>query len=166
MNTIDDIIIGQEVVVPIYGVGKVVSVAKAGVFVKLKPYACNYTMMFDPINVSLNNVEAIKEIQMRSSMNYYILEFEDDWADEMDIKGFMLFEEDKNAEDFLQNIKDGVINNYGETDIEIYFGSNESNTYDTADDFMEKLKLTEISKEEYNAIKKYFPIGMGTVPIP
>lgn len=52
-------IIGQEAVVPEYGLGKVISFRNniterlAPNFVEVKPYACDYSMKFDPKNVRL-----------------------------------------------------------------------------------------------------------------
>ena len=50
---IADIIIGQEAVVPKYGLGRIVQVTDTMLYVK--PYICDYPMAFDP-----NNVQVIK----------------------------------------------------------------------------------------------------------
>jgi len=57
---ISDIIIGQEAVVPYYGLGRVLSVTKNGI--EVKPYVCGYPMIFDPKNVRLValNIEELK----------------------------------------------------------------------------------------------------------
>jgi len=50
---ITDIVIGQEAIVPKYGLGRILEVTKD--MIAVKPYICDYPMAFDP-----NNVQVIK----------------------------------------------------------------------------------------------------------
>lgn len=50
------LIVGQEAVVPTYGLGRIVSfdLSTTGYkFIEVRPYICNYEMKFDPANVKL-----------------------------------------------------------------------------------------------------------------
>jgi len=46
---VSEIFIGQEAVVPKYGLGRIISISKE--FIKVKPYVAGYTMTFDPSNI-------------------------------------------------------------------------------------------------------------------
>lgn len=75
--------------------------------------------------------------------------FDDNWADEMDIAGFDIFTKEhweyKKLE--LEHTKFPQ---------EVGFGTNESNTYDSAEEFLSMFKEQEISKEEEKIIRKFF----------
>jgi hypothetical protein len=51
-------IIGQEAIVPEYGVGRVISFENKmpNTFIEVRPYACDYPMKFDPKNVQLISI--------------------------------------------------------------------------------------------------------------
>ena len=83
---------------------------------------------------------------------HYLVKFEDNWADEIDISGFKLFEKDK-----WEELKKKILTITGE--INIYFGSNEDNEYDNAEDLLSCFKTYPITSEQYNLILKLFPSG-------
>ena len=54
-------IIGQEAVVPKYGLGRVVDI-KSHNGIEVRPYICNYSMIFDAKNVKLVKINYDEEI--------------------------------------------------------------------------------------------------------
>ena len=75
--------------------------------------------------------------------------FEDNWADEMDLKGFDIIskaEWEYKKKELLHT----------EFPIEVGFGTNEENTYETREDFIKHFKAHEISEKEESTIKKFF----------
>jgi hypothetical protein len=54
-------IIGQEAVVPDYGLSRVVSVGHS--FIEVKPYTIDYTMKFDPKNVKLVKINLEEDLE-------------------------------------------------------------------------------------------------------
>jgi len=53
-------IIGQEAVVPEYGLGRVVSIHSYGI--EVRPYICDYSMTFDADNVKLVKIHYEEEV--------------------------------------------------------------------------------------------------------
>ena len=51
-------VIGQEAVVPKYGLGRVISFRnkEPARYIEVKPYICGYPMLFDPKNVKLTKI--------------------------------------------------------------------------------------------------------------
>ena len=83
-------------------------------------------------------------------MKYYLYKFSDNWADEMDVKGFAVLTEtqkDIAVSKIKRNFKKGGT---------ICFGSNEDNEYDSLQDVMDCIEIKQISQSEYNTIIKLF----------
>lgn len=84
-------------------------------------------------------------------MKYYLCTFADNWADEMDLTGFVILndvEKDIIVATIRKEYKHG-----GTIDI----GSNEEvKVYDSLSEIMDTLDFKEITAVEYNAIKKAF----------
>lgn len=82
--------------------------------------------------------------------------FNDNWADEMDIDGFVLMkdEEWKDSRKKISNCK---------KKISVSFGSNEWNEYGDGKHLLSKIKAKTITEEEAIVIKKFFGKEYGQV---
>lgn len=88
-------------------------------------------------------------------MKYYLYQYDANWADEMDVAGFMaLTETEKDMA--LAKIKKDF--RRGGT---IYIGSNEDIEYSDLDEVMNDVTITEISKQEYDVLIKLFGGSFG-----
>lgn len=88
-------------------------------------------------------------------MKYYLCTYDDNWADEMDITGFCVVDEE-GKEAMIRGIK--VTYKDGGS---ISFGTNEDNEYDDADDVLATVSFKQISKAEYNTINRLFGGSFG-----
>jgi hypothetical protein len=84
---------------------------------------------------------------------FYLVKYEDNWADEFDIYGFEIF--NQRQFDFL-NVVINDIRKVG--DFEYYFGTNEYIDYTSVQGVRNALEFKEISKEEFETLKK---LGLG-----
>lgn len=87
---------------------------------------------------------------------FYILKYEDNWADEMDIQSFVIL----NEEDKI-NFYDKAKNNLNKLNKELVvsLGTNEEIIFKKGSDFIKKLKVKEMSETEANIIKNYISKG-------
>jgi len=99
-------------------------------------------------------------------MSYFLVKFNDDWADEMDIDGFHVYDKE-----VWQRIVTRV-KNYG-GGFDAHFGTNEENEYMDADDLLSNYKVTEIFEQDYDTLKRLFAksydnnlIDYGNFPTP
>ena len=103
-----------------------------------------------------------------------LVKFSDNWADEMDVKGFCIY---KSKEEFDEDLKEEIVDSAGIEDEEYddfisgnYFwyshgiGSNESLEYESFEDLYNKFSITEITDEEYDILHKYFGRSYGQFP--
>lgn len=83
---------------------------------------------------------------------FYILKYEDNWADEMDIQSFVIL----NEEDKIK-FYDKAKNNLDKLNKELVvcLGTNEEIIFKKGSDFIKKLKVKEMSETEANIIKNY-----------
>lgn len=72
------------------------------------------------------------------------------WADEIDLKGFMLWTKEE-WEEHLQYIKDEF-----EFPHYAYVGTNQNIRFDTLEEWLDTLEIKEITEEETNIIKRLF----------
>jgi hypothetical protein len=85
--------------------------------------------------------------------------FKDDWADEMDIRGFSIMSKDQWEFTKLEI-------EHCPFPQEVSFGSNEWNDYDNAKQFLSLFEAIEISKDEEQTIIKLFKYKQfGTFPV-
>ena len=93
-------------------------------------------------------------------MKYFLAQFSDNWADEMDIEGFVLLTEEEKDE----TVK-GMRINFDECNTkwgyEIGFGTNQGKSYKTFDEVLKQVGIKEVTKEEYDTLIKFFPYGHG-----
>lgn len=84
--------------------------------------------------------------------NFYILKYEDNWADEMDIQSFIILNE-KDKIKFYDKAK----NNLDKLNkkLIVCLGTNEDIKFEKGSDFIKMLKVKEISETEAKIIKKY-----------
>lgn len=104
-----------------------------------------------------------------------LVKFDDNWADEMDMDGFKLFnskeEWEKLIEDFVAQHKDDHDCEEDEDlpSICISFGTNEDNEYDTMEELLRNFELVEVTDEEAAALEHIFPEcvshGYGQFPL-
>ncbi len=81
-------------------------------------------------------------------MSKIMLVYEDNWADEMDVAGFILLESDiwKSTKIKIENLKD----------IEIGVGSNEDIEYATGLELLEQIQEIELTDNEVKMYKTHF----------
>jgi len=73
--------------------------------------------------------------------------FSDNWADEADFSGFRTFLDEESFKKFEDSFPE-------DHEFEIYFGTNESNSY-VKEDFMSRFDVCEITLEDIEVLKKY-----------
>lgn len=90
---------------------------------------------------------------------YYILNYEANWADEMNVEGFEIVDETEYQEflDVLEKFK----NNDSMESISFYIGSNEEMCYESKEALFNDITIDEISKEEFDLLSKRFGRGFG-----
>jgi hypothetical protein len=81
-----------------------------------------------------------------------LVKYDSNWADEMDIDGFRVFT-DKQWEKYQKDFKKLFKEDRGYT---YYVGTNEDIEYNSFDEFMSDLKVSEITDEEATVLKKFF----------
>ena len=86
----------------------------------------------------------------------YLVEFNDNYADEFDVDEFVVMDGNR-----LHNIFD-KLENYDER-ISFYFGTNEDLEYDCGQDFLDRLTIKEISDSDNQVLLKLFGGGFGGV---
>ena len=87
-----------------------------------------------------------------------LIKFEADWADEMTIYGFGIMTDEQWAWKNLE-LK------HTQFPQEVDFGTNESEVYETLDEYLRNFKITEISDEEAMVINKLFRSDYGQFAI-
>ena len=90
-------------------------------------------------------------------MKYFIVKQQCDYADEFYTNGLQLFE----AESRQKLIKDLVPEDI-KFPTEKWFGTNEAIEFYTKEDYLNSLKITEITEEEYKITQKVVGIIFGT----
>lgn len=95
-------------------------------------------------------------------MKYYIVKENSNYADEFDIEGFKLCQATS-----IDQVKQDILEQYADEDgidypLELYFGSNESQSYNSEEELFNDLIIQEISEIEYNSIIKILGKSYGT----
>lgn len=85
-------------------------------------------------------------------MSVILVKLDTNWADEMDIEGFALFEPDA-WEEAKEEYKKAFKHEPCQT---LYVGTNEYIQYESYEDYMNDLTAIEITDEEAQVIEKYF----------
>lgn len=92
---------------------------------------------------------------------HYLLQFEDNYADEFDAHGSVIIDEDQykylyevvaqavNTEDYSTLDEDYT------SDVYVGLGSNEDIQYDDIADLMNQVTCTELTEKEYNVLTKF-----------
>ena len=83
-------------------------------------------------------------------MKHYLVKFNDCYADEFDVEGFMLMNE-KDLKRFYKRVE------RTEYPIEFYFGTNEFIEYISKEHYLENVTVQEISESVYSTLKELFP---------
>jgi hypothetical protein len=93
-------------------------------------------------------------------MNNILIKYHKNWADELDVEGFMLWTEEKWNE-HLSKVKE-----YFEKSphtVEMYFGTNEAIEYDNFEEYKRSFEVKKITPEEAKTLKKLFDEKLGHV---
>jgi len=91
-------------------------------------------------------------------MNKVLVTFTDNWADEMDVVGFSILTKEQWEYKKLEL-------QHTEFPQEVGFGTNESNEYESAEEFLSRFKVQPISDETEITLKQLFgPYDFGTIP--
>ena len=98
-------------------------------------------------------------------MNYYMLTWKANWADEMDVNGFIILNE-KEYEKFIKNSKKAsrmsvVIGLKSRNSFEVGVGSDEYIYYDNTDELFNSIFVEKITEEEYEVFKNHNLISFG-----
>lgn len=88
-------------------------------------------------------------------MNYYLIIFKDNWADEFDVEGFYIVNEEE--KDTMMSCLDNAVGR------EIYFGTNEFFEYQTKREVAETITVTPLSNDSAQLLLRNFPNGFGEV---
>lgn len=88
-------------------------------------------------------------------MSHVVVKLNTNWADEMDIEGFIITTEDEWKE-YTKEIKKDF-----PEDCEMYVGTNEHISFSNYEEFMSCLKVTKVNKDEAKLIKKLFGDSYG-----
>ncbi len=98
-------------------------------------------------------------------MKYYLGFWKSNWADEMDVEGFKVLNEEeyKLIVSQIEKFKNKYKGVSEDEDYEVFFriGSNEDMCYDSKDDLISEISFEEISKEEYDSYIKRFGHSFG-----
>lgn len=78
-----------------------------------------------------------------------LIKWDSNWADEMDIEGFLIISKTK-ADNFKKQLKDY------DSSFEVYVGTNEDIEYGSGEELLNELTFKSITTEEAKVIKKFF----------
>lgn len=85
-----------------------------------------------------------------------LIKFNSDWADEFDVSGFMVI----SFKDWQNHITNVAKQFLSTSEIEVYFGTNESMTYESLLNYINKFTITPINSEEFLVLKKLFGVKL------
>ena len=86
-------------------------------------------------------------IERDFTKKFHLLKFDDNWADEMDVSGFVVYDEDE-YKAWLDKIPDRQFS-YG-------IGTNEEIEYSDAEEFLRSVTVTSLTSEEVQFFFKFF----------
>lgn len=113
-----------------------------------------------------NKSQGIKEesqpIGKAHDLKYYLIKERNNWADEIDIEGFVVIET-KNIEEWKEDLISDTLLERGKEDfpIAIYIGTNEAIDFKSKQEVFDTLEITEISMVQYQLFKKHFRESFG-----
>jgi hypothetical protein len=87
-------------------------------------------------------------------MKHYLLRYDDNWADEFDVEGFRIYDQEE-YDDFKKRVK------AAEYPQQMYFGTNEGIDVDSAKDYLDRIDVTEITEAEAKVLNKFFDGDYG-----
>lgn len=94
---------------------------------------------------------------MSDTKEYLLVEYSDNWADEMDIDGFWVSTHEDHQK-LLESIKEHFKTNKR---ITYYIGTNEEITYRSAQEAIDTMYTVDITKAEYDTVQKLFGGSRG-----
>lgn len=101
--------------------------------------------------------------EQRTKGEYCLIKFCDNWADEMEVEGFVIFDYNEYREwrKDMNRLRAAMNNDHV---FEFYFGTNEWLDYENYDDFIVCFDMVYITKEEKEAIERLFGKFYGVFP--
>ena len=87
-------------------------------------------------------------------MSKVLIKWSDNWADEMDIEGFVIDDKDK-AEKWFNNMK-SITRHF-----DICIGTNEEIDYHDGEQFVETISIIDMTEEDEKSLRKLFGINNG-----
>lgn len=96
---------------------------------------------------------------------FYLLKFQQDYADEFDVYGFKIYnEEDYNK--YLELTKENYLkreetNHRKQKVVTISFGTNEEVEFYSLENYLKSFDLVEITEDEFNILNKLFDGSFG-----
>jgi hypothetical protein len=115
---------------------------------------------------STTKAEGIKEesqpIGKAHDLNYYLIKERNNWADEINIEGFVVIETE-DIEQWKEDLISDQLLEFEQEDfpIEISIGTNESIEFKSKKEVFDTLEITEISMVQYQFFKKHFKRSFG-----
>ena len=95
-------------------------------------------------------------------MKYLLIQYKDNWADEMNVYGFHIMTETA-WNFFLKLVNEKP--DFFENDFTIGVGSNEDISYENKDDLLKHFKVEEVSKEYSDQTRSLFVLPYGQFPL-
>jgi hypothetical protein len=89
-----------------------------------------------------------------TTKTYYLAKFSDNWADEIDLHGFVLTDD---KEELLKTTREW----FKECEGHMGFGSNQGKQYRSYEEMMKRISFKKMTKDEYQTLKKFFPSSYG-----
>lgn len=86
----------------------------------------------------------------------YLVKEDSNWADEFGLQGFKLVKAD-NEEEVIEQVVRNCTDKDEKFPIELYFGTNEFQEYDTKEDLINDLSIQEITEDDVKVLLKLFP---------
>lgn len=91
-------------------------------------------------------------------MKYFLIEQDNNYADEFDVQGFFT-QEAESKEELLESLKPKGVS----FPAEIYFGTNEEIRFSDMEDYMSSFDIREISENKYDMLDSLFDGEFGDV---
>lgn len=90
-------------------------------------------------------------------MEYFLIKFKCNWADEFDVEGF--YAVDKETKETMMDSLADAINR------EVYFGTNQYLEFTSERHLLRALTVTELTLAEYGVLQQVFPHGHGFLEV-
>lgn len=86
----------------------------------------------------------------------YLVKEDSDWADEFGLQGFKIIGANS-EEEVIEKVIRNCTNEDEKFPVELYFGTNEFQEYDSKEDLINDLSIQEITEDDLKVFLKFFP---------